>query len=351
MIGNKPRFISTPSRGRREHALRAIKDDIRERSEYTCAYCGNHGKQVEHVNPVSEQGVNDPRNLIIACSDCNQRKADRSVTEFLDENDDLGTTVDDLPIYGDLILNSTQLPEPYRQVRKETIEDFRRSGRFTGGNSSKDLEKAFRRNLWETEYGYWLCMKYPTDIKGISGMPGQRRVVFPLIHAIVEDPGCPVVNLLNSLTESASTRHLIDDIFIYRLHNGIPLADAIKKGIDVDDERVQAKIEEKRSKSGFESFSPQDFTVSDSLESVPVRRRQVILLNIHDFRRAGGHLRGTYDGFEIRVPEGDQGSDIPVLITKVRSEFAEAVPLSNGSWNSVDFDESKIGRILRKKTW
>lgn len=61
---------------------------IWERDDYKCAYCGCQvfvnarecapdKATLDHVHPRSRGGTNAQSNLVTACYDCNQRKADR----------------------------------------------------------------------------------------------------------------------------------------------------------------------------------------------------------------------------------------------------------------------------------
>jgi hypothetical protein len=76
------------------------QQEIWERDNYTCSYCGQRGGplQVDHVEPVSDhwynQGghamtnaerntwFNDSSNLVTACPHCNQSKGSSSLLEF-----------------------------------------------------------------------------------------------------------------------------------------------------------------------------------------------------------------------------------------------------------------------------
>lgn len=51
---------------------------IKLRDGRTCAYCGGHGDTVDHIVPQSRNGQDTWDNLITACRDCNNRKADRT---------------------------------------------------------------------------------------------------------------------------------------------------------------------------------------------------------------------------------------------------------------------------------
>jgi hypothetical protein len=350
MLNERPRFISTPSRGRNQYALTKIKENIRERSGYTCDYCGEEGKQVEHINPVSNQGINDPRNLIIACEKCNQDKGDDSVTEFLARRDDLDTSIEDLPIYGDLILSIPDLPAEYTQVRRETIIQFRKQGRFSGGDAYKELEKSFRRNLWETDFGYWLCLRYPGNSPVDTGMPGQRRVSIPLIEYLISDTRIPIYDLLLTLTESAATRHLIDDMAYYKAHEKHSTSKSIRLAINESKGATEDKLNKKLDGTQFSELEEFHFEIAEEIQNIPVYRRKLELIDLHDFREAGGHIRGGVDGFEVRVPKGEASSDVPVRITKVTPEYAEAIPLSYDSSPAIEYNKERAKQVIRKYT-
>ena len=57
---------------------------ILERDERVCQYCGPTGRKattVDHVIPKSRGGSSSPTNLVAACLECNQKKADRTPVE------------------------------------------------------------------------------------------------------------------------------------------------------------------------------------------------------------------------------------------------------------------------------
>ncbi len=54
---------------------------IRIRDGRRCAYCGGPGDTVDHVVPRSRGGSGHWDNLVCACRDCNNRKADRTPVE------------------------------------------------------------------------------------------------------------------------------------------------------------------------------------------------------------------------------------------------------------------------------
>lgn len=348
MLNERPRFISTPSRGRNKYALAKVKEDIREYSEYTCDYCGKQGKEVEHINPVSKQGINDPRNLIIACKKCNQDKGDDPVSEFLARRDDLNISLEELPIYDDLILSISGLPTEYRRVREETIIQFRKEGRFSGRSAYKELEEAFRRNLWKTDFGYWLCLRYPSDGPVDTGMPGHRRVSIPLIEYLVPDTRIPIYDFLVTLTESAATRHLIDDMVYYKAHEGNSTSKSIRLAINESKGRIRDKLDKKRNGTQFSELKKAHFEIPKELQNVPVHSRELSLIDLHDFREAGGHIRGGIDGFEVRVPKGEANSDVPILISEVTPEYAEGIPLSYESSPAIEYNKERAIQIIKK---
>lgn len=64
--------------------LRHVKfsrENIYLRDNYTCQYCGeqftSHKLTLDHVIPVSKSGPKSWLNLVTACRDCNQKKADK----------------------------------------------------------------------------------------------------------------------------------------------------------------------------------------------------------------------------------------------------------------------------------
>jgi len=52
-----------------------------ERDNYTCAYCGKHGRTVDHIMPQSRGGRDTWLNTITACNSCNGRKDDKTPEE------------------------------------------------------------------------------------------------------------------------------------------------------------------------------------------------------------------------------------------------------------------------------
>ena len=73
------RMLYYVRRARKRVAL--TKKNVLLRDDYTCAYCvarGGHDMTVDHVVPRSRGGVSTWENCVLACVECNKRKADRS---------------------------------------------------------------------------------------------------------------------------------------------------------------------------------------------------------------------------------------------------------------------------------
>ena len=49
---------------------------------YRCCYCDAPAEHLDHVQPLSRGGVDEPRNLVPACEDCNLSKADHTLSEW-----------------------------------------------------------------------------------------------------------------------------------------------------------------------------------------------------------------------------------------------------------------------------
>ena len=67
--------------------------EIFKRDGFRCCYCGNIPPkivlEVDHINPVSDGGTNDPNNLLTSCFDCNRGKSNiklSRITPKLEEN-------------------------------------------------------------------------------------------------------------------------------------------------------------------------------------------------------------------------------------------------------------------------
>lgn len=79
------RFVHVPRRFRRQ----VTNTFLFARDGYSCQYCGRHRRELrgrqfltrDHVLPVSRGGENEWRNVVTACSPCNNRKGNRTPEE------------------------------------------------------------------------------------------------------------------------------------------------------------------------------------------------------------------------------------------------------------------------------
>ena len=66
----------------RAHGYQALRDEVYERDNYTCRYCGSkENLTLDHVIPQSKGGEDSIDNLVTACKSCNSRKKDRTPEE------------------------------------------------------------------------------------------------------------------------------------------------------------------------------------------------------------------------------------------------------------------------------
>ena len=68
---------------KRKSTGKRLRFEIFKRDGFTCQYCGAQPPAcilvIDHIQPVSTGGDNDPMNLITACETCNQGKSDRTL--------------------------------------------------------------------------------------------------------------------------------------------------------------------------------------------------------------------------------------------------------------------------------
>lgn len=63
------------------HDVPWSRKKLLERDNWTCAYCGGHGRTVDHIMPQSRGGGDTWMNTITACSPCNGRKDNKTPEE------------------------------------------------------------------------------------------------------------------------------------------------------------------------------------------------------------------------------------------------------------------------------
>ena len=68
-----------------------VRQYLLEKWKHQCAYCGaeNVRLEVEHIVPKSKGGSDRVSNLCIACRNCNQKKSDRDLADFLKKKPDV----------------------------------------------------------------------------------------------------------------------------------------------------------------------------------------------------------------------------------------------------------------------
>lgn len=57
--------------------------DIFNRDNNTCVYCGETGTHLDHLVPISRGGPDTPENVAVACQHCNCSKGTKTATEFM----------------------------------------------------------------------------------------------------------------------------------------------------------------------------------------------------------------------------------------------------------------------------
>ncbi len=74
--------LKTYVRPRTAGAVRFCRENVYIRDNYTCQYCGNkfshRNLTLDHVIPASHNGPKNWTNVVSACRDCNQKKANRT---------------------------------------------------------------------------------------------------------------------------------------------------------------------------------------------------------------------------------------------------------------------------------
>lgn len=56
----------------------AIREQVLQRDNYTCVYCGNEATQADHIIPKSLGGKDELSNLVAACLRCNSTKGNKT---------------------------------------------------------------------------------------------------------------------------------------------------------------------------------------------------------------------------------------------------------------------------------
>lgn len=70
---------------KRKTISKKLRFEVFKRDNFTCQYCGRMAPdvvlEVDHINPVKNDGTNDILNLVTSCKDCNIGKGAKKLTE------------------------------------------------------------------------------------------------------------------------------------------------------------------------------------------------------------------------------------------------------------------------------
>jgi hypothetical protein len=81
-MASKDEAIQSNAERQRRHRQKKARNAVIGQGDQ-CAYCGGDAAGVDHVVPTCRGGLDDPSNLVRACSRCNNFKASMNVTDFL----------------------------------------------------------------------------------------------------------------------------------------------------------------------------------------------------------------------------------------------------------------------------
>lgn len=105
----------------RQQKVPLNRENIYKRDNYECVYCGNgkrHLLTLDHVDPQAKGGGNTWDNLVTACFDCNQEKADLTIEEYvekvMEEGRDITWPDPKRPHYLMLMKKLEYLPEEWK---------------------------------------------------------------------------------------------------------------------------------------------------------------------------------------------------------------------------------------------
>ena len=193
------------SRTTRGSIPKRMKQEVYRRDEHVCVYCkmkcGSEELTIDHMIPLALGGLDEMTNWVTCCRACNQRKAAQPLEKFLES---LAMPVEKLPVYGDPVIDNPAVPIQLRLLRRRIFDRIRRGQLTVSGKSAqKKLEKAYRREFWQTADGKQLEAEFPN-------LPGQVRVVIPEIRSIAKSKR--EFLLLVELAKSARTRNLIGSV-------------------------------------------------------------------------------------------------------------------------------------------
>jgi 5-methylcytosine-specific restriction endonuclease McrA len=76
-----PRFPNAPGR----YIPLVVREQIMERSEGICFYCGEVADSIDHIIPWSQGGTHHPMNLVASCMLCNVIAGERLFRDITDK--------------------------------------------------------------------------------------------------------------------------------------------------------------------------------------------------------------------------------------------------------------------------
>ena len=182
-----------------------MRNEIYRRDNYTCQFCKSacdrKNLTIDHLIPLALGGLDDITNYVTCCSSCNGRKADLPLAVFALS---INVQIEELPIHGDPVIDNDKLPIQIRMLRKNIFDRIRQSKlRISGTSAQKKIEKIYRSEFWETEWGQNLIREQPQ-------LPGHVRIMIPEIMTIAKTQREYL--LLVELAKSAHTRELIGTV-------------------------------------------------------------------------------------------------------------------------------------------
>jgi 5-methylcytosine-specific restriction endonuclease McrA len=82
------RAVIAAYKGKSRSLAYQIKSELKEQMNIDshCPYCGKDigdDPHCDHVYPVSKGGLSTPKNMVYVCSDCNMKKTDLTLTQFI----------------------------------------------------------------------------------------------------------------------------------------------------------------------------------------------------------------------------------------------------------------------------
>ena len=193
------------SRTTRGSIPKDMRQEVYRRDAGVCIYCEAMCQAeeltIDHIIPLALGGLDEMTNWATCCRTCNQRKAAQPLVEFLES---LAMPVEELPVYGDPVIDNPKIPVQLRLLRRRIFDRIRRGEiAVSGKGAQKKLEKTYRREFWETTDGKMLEAEFPR-------LPGQVRVMIPEIRSIAKSKR--EFLLLVELAKSARTRSLIGSV-------------------------------------------------------------------------------------------------------------------------------------------